>query len=121
MQLPDNSAHMVELNAPPTLPSLHDMVPVGVLGKLDVSVIFTENDIEDPGCTVARFGVIALDVGLTVTTVVVVLTWVVVEILLEVVLVFDCKEVCVEFVTDVDRLELADVFDEFVLDVLEDP
>src|SRR5574337_1194644 len=56
MQLPDNSAHIVELNAPPTLPSLHDIVPVGVLGKLDVSVIFAENDIEDPGCTVARLG-----------------------------------------------------------------
>lgn len=73
VQLPDSSAHMVELNVPPTLPSLHDMVPVGVLGKLDVSVIFTENDIEDPGCTVTRFGVIALDVGSIVTTVVVVL------------------------------------------------
>lgn len=73
VQLPDSSAHIAELNAPPTLPSLQDMVPVGVLGKLDVSVIFTENDIEDPGCTVARFGVIALDVGLIVTTVVVVL------------------------------------------------
>ena len=73
MQLPDNSAHIVELNAPPTLPSLHDIVPVGVLGKLDVSVIFAENDIEDPGCTVARLGVIALEVGSTVTTVVVVL------------------------------------------------
>lgn len=73
VQLPDSSAHIAELNAPPTLPSLQDMVPVGVLGKLDVSVIFTENDIEDPGCTVARFGVIALDVGSIVTTVVVVL------------------------------------------------
>lgn len=73
VQLPDSSAHMVELNAPSTLPSLQDTVPVGVLGKLDVSVIFTENDIEDPGCTVARFGVIALDVGSIVTTVVVVL------------------------------------------------
>lgn len=75
MQLPDSNVHIVELNAPPTLPSLHVTVPVGVLGKLEVSVIFTENDIEDPGCTVARFGVIALDVGSIVTTVVVVLIW----------------------------------------------
>lgn len=41
--------------------------------------------------------------------------------------VFDCKvEVCVEFIPDVDTLELEDVFDEdvfdeFVLDALEDP
>ena len=41
--------------------------------------------------------------------------------------VFDCKvEACVEFIPDVDTLELEDVFDEdvfdeFVLDVLEDP
>lgn len=75
IQLPESRAHIVELNAPPTLPSLQDTVPVGVLGKLYVSVIFTENDIEDPGCTVARFGAIALDVGSIVTTVVVVLIW----------------------------------------------
>ncbi|HET7336744.1 MAG TPA: hypothetical protein VFJ23_02505, partial [Candidatus Nitrosotalea sp.] len=112
------------------LPSLQDIVPVGVLGKLDVSVIFIENDIEDPGCTVARFGVIALDVGSIVTTVVVVLiSGCEVEVLLEFVIefVFDCKvEVCAEFIPDVDTLELEDVFDEdvldeFVLDVLEDP
>lgn len=31
MQLPDNSAHEVELNDPPIFPSLQDMVPVGML------------------------------------------------------------------------------------------
>ncbi|CUR52003.1 protein of unknown function [Nitrosotalea devaniterrae] len=128
MQLPDSNAHMVELNAPPILPSPHDIVPVGILGKLEVSVIFTENDIDDPGCTVARFGVITLDVGSIVTTVTVLLMGVGVEVLLEFVFVFDCKvEVVEELVPDVDTLELEavfeeDVFDELLLDTLpEDP
>ncbi|MGI0018014.1 MAG: hypothetical protein ACREA1_04855 [Nitrosotalea sp.] len=126
MQLPDSNAHTVELNAPPTLPSLHDIVPVGILGKPEVSVIFTENDIEDPGCTVAIFGVIVLEVGSIVTTVVVVLTGAGVEGILEFVLEFDCKvEVLIELVPEVDTLELEDafedVFDELLLDTLEDP
>lgn len=31
IQLLDNSAHEVELNDPPIFPSLHDIVPVGML------------------------------------------------------------------------------------------
>ena len=98
------------------------------MADLEVSVIFTENDIEDPGCTVARFGVIVLDVESIATTVMVLLTGACVEILLEFVFVFDCKvEVMVELVPDVDTLELEavleeDVFDELLLDtLLEDP
>ena len=89
MQLPDNSAHEVELNAPPTFPSLQDTVPAGTLGELEVSVIFTINDIEEPGCAGTRFGVIVPDVGSTVTTFTVLLFDACTELLLEFVL--DCK------------------------------
>ena len=46
--MPDEIMHAMGLNAPPTFPSLHDTVPVGIVGELDVSAIFTVNETGAP-------------------------------------------------------------------------
>ena len=45
---------------PPAFPSLHDTVPVGTVGKLDVSATVTVNLTCDPLVVVAGFGVIVV-------------------------------------------------------------
>ena len=57
VQLPDESVQDGELNMPPVFPSLHDMVPVGVVGELEVSVTVTVNVTWAPEFTVDGFGV----------------------------------------------------------------
>jgi hypothetical protein len=41
VQLPDESVQEVGLNVPPKFPSLHDTMPVGVLGGLELSTTDT--------------------------------------------------------------------------------
>ena len=41
---------------PPMLPSLHEIVPIGILGELDVSVTVAVNVTCDPEFTVSKFG-----------------------------------------------------------------
>ncbi len=64
MQLPDDNVHDAGSNVPPAPLSLHDTVPVVVVGELDISIIWAENVIEPPADTVAEFGVIVVLVGL---------------------------------------------------------
>ena len=51
---------MAELNVPPAPPSLHDTVPVAVVGELDVSVTCTENVAGLPAVAVPELGVTAV-------------------------------------------------------------
>ena len=48
VQLVDESVQDDELNIPPAFPSLHDIIPVGVVGELEVSVTVTVNVACDP-------------------------------------------------------------------------
>ena len=57
LQLPADSTHVAELNVPPAPLSLHDMVPVAVVGELEVSVTWTENVDALPADAVPELGV----------------------------------------------------------------
>jgi hypothetical protein len=48
VQLPDANAHDGGLNVPPALLSFHDIVPVGVVGELEVSLTVTVSITDDP-------------------------------------------------------------------------
>ena len=48
VQLPDKSVHEDGLNAPPAFSSLHETVPVGAVGKLEVSATDTVKLTCDP-------------------------------------------------------------------------
>ena len=60
--MPDERVHVEEPKEPPTLPSFHDTVPLGVVGEFDVSDTVDVNVIAFPGVKDAEFGVIATDV-----------------------------------------------------------
>ncbi len=57
--------HNAELNVPPAPLSLHDTVPVVVVGELDVSLTCTENVTALPADAVVELGVIVTLVGLS--------------------------------------------------------
>ena len=57
LQPPDDRIHVAELNVPPAPLSLHDTVPVVVVGALDVSVTCTENVDALPADAVPELGV----------------------------------------------------------------
>ncbi len=63
VQMPDDNVHADELNEPPVFPSLHDTIPLGVVGEFDVSVTVEVNVIAFPGVKDAEFGVMTTDVG----------------------------------------------------------
>lgn len=48
VQSPDDSVHEVGLNVPPTFASLHDTLPVGVVGEVELSATVTVNVSCDP-------------------------------------------------------------------------
>jgi hypothetical protein len=48
--------HVLEVNEPPAPPSLHVIVPEGVVGELLVSVTFAVKVIEPPAATDDGFG-----------------------------------------------------------------
>ena len=62
VHVPDASVQEDELNAPPTLPSPQVIVPVGVVGELDVSATVTVNVSGVPDTYDAGFGVTVTDV-----------------------------------------------------------
>lgn len=62
VHVPDDKVHDDELNEPPAPPSLHDTVPLGVVGEFDVSDTVEVNVIAFPGTKDAEFGVMATDV-----------------------------------------------------------
>lgn len=62
VHVPDDTVHDDELNEPPAPPSLHDTVPLGVVGEFDVSDTVEVNVIAFPGTKDAEFGVMATDV-----------------------------------------------------------
>ena len=62
VHMPDDRVHVEELKEPPALPSLHDTVPLGVVGEFDVSDTVDVNVIAFPGVKDAEFGVMATDV-----------------------------------------------------------
>ena len=57
------NVHDGGLNVPPTPLSFHDMVPVGVVGELEVSVTCTENDKVPLEGIVVELGVTVVLVG----------------------------------------------------------
>ncbi len=63
-----DNVHVELLKCPPTPPSLHDTVPVGMVGELLVSVTFALKVIVFPRATDDGFGVmvVAVERGLTV-------------------------------------------------------
>ena len=62
LQLSDESAQEVELNVPPKLLSFHDTMPVGMVGRLEMSDIRTVSCTCDPRETVSTVEVTVLDV-----------------------------------------------------------
>lgn len=48
IQMPDEITHVFGLNEPPMFPSFHDIIPVGMVGEIDVSMTLTVNDTEAP-------------------------------------------------------------------------
>ena len=54
---PDDKTQFTGPNVPPAPPSAQDIVPVGVVGELEVSATVEVNVTEPPGGTVAGFGV----------------------------------------------------------------
>lgn len=63
VQLPDDNVQEEGLNVPPPLLSFHDIVPVGVLGKFDVSVTVAVNVMDDPEFTIDELGEMLTVVG----------------------------------------------------------
>ena len=63
VQTLDESVQVVGLNVPPTFPSLHDTVPMGMVWELDVSAIATVSVTCDPRIVVAVLGVIVVIVS----------------------------------------------------------
>ena len=59
-QLPDDGTHVAELNVPPAPLSLHDTVPVAIVGILEVSVTCTENVEALPADVVPELGVMVV-------------------------------------------------------------
>ena len=59
-QPPDEILQDEGLNVPPTLLSLQDMVPVGAVGKLDVSVMTAVSCTWEPGDIAPALDVIAM-------------------------------------------------------------
>jgi hypothetical protein len=59
----DASVQEEELNVPPVFPSPQVIVPVGVVGELDVSVTVTVNVSAVPATYDAGFGVTVTDTG----------------------------------------------------------
>ena len=59
----DGNVHDDGLKVPPALLSLHDTVPVGVVGELEVSVTCTENDKVPLEGSVVELGVTVVLVG----------------------------------------------------------
>ena len=55
--MPEARAHVLEVNDPPAPPSLHVIVPEGVVGELLVSVTVAVNVIELPAATDDGLGV----------------------------------------------------------------
>ena len=55
---PDDNVQKAGVNVPPAPPSAQDIVPVGVVGELELSATVEVNVTEPPGGTVAGFGVI---------------------------------------------------------------
>jgi len=53
----DDKMHVVDVNEPPAPPSFQDICPVGVVGKLDVSVTVTVKGIAVPDTKGEEFGV----------------------------------------------------------------
>jgi hypothetical protein len=56
VQSPDDSVQEGGLNVPPALPSLHDTVPVGVVGEAELSATVAVNVIDPPEETVEGLG-----------------------------------------------------------------
>ena len=68
VHVPDDKVHADELNVPPAFPSLHDTIPLGDVGELDVSVTVVVNVTAVPGTKDAEFGDTLTDVGCIVST-----------------------------------------------------
>ena len=56
VQSPDDSVHEEGLNVPPAVPSLHDTVPVGAVGEVEVSAIVAVSEIDPAEETVPGLG-----------------------------------------------------------------
>lgn len=62
MQLPDANVHDRGLNVPPALLSFHVIVPVGVVGELEVSLTVTVSVTDDPVFATEEFDDTVTDV-----------------------------------------------------------
>jgi len=62
VHIPPDSVHVVELNTPPAFPSLHDRVPLGIVGELAVSVTVAVSVIALPGTKDGELEVMDTDV-----------------------------------------------------------
>ena len=63
VQIPDDNTHDAALNVPPALLSIHDMVPVGVVGELEVSLTVTVSVTDEPEFTTGEFNDTVTAVG----------------------------------------------------------
>jgi len=62
VHIPADNVHVVELNNPPALPSLHDRVPLGIVGEFAVSATVAVSVIALPGTKDSELEVIVTDV-----------------------------------------------------------